>query len=346
MKNKIAVGLVLASLLVFTYSFSYIQKTNAQPPPVFLLDPPVQVYLDPSTIASLPGETINVSLYVLSSVELNLYGWQMELQWDPSILSYASSTLFWDVGASSRVNSSEGRLFAGASLALDPHQILLDVPAALPSKVLTVTFQSLYYGIISSMNITSSALMGRSDTGNGWTSGTDPYNGVPRFTQYDRWPDINQDGTVGDTFDWILFANAFLTSNLSSSILYSSAYNSRCDFNNDSVVDNFDMAIFRSDFGKTPSDPTWPNSTYPNGLTNTIYVFDETIRNSRVQTSIPGDVNLDGLVDIFDAIKLAGAFGSKPPNPNFDPYADINADGMVDIYDAILLANHYGQHYP
>jgi hypothetical protein len=52
------------------------------------------------------------------------------------------------------------------------------------------------------------------------------------------------------------------------------------------------------------------------------------------------------IVDIYDAIKLAGAFGSKPPNPNFDPNADINGDGIVDIYDALLLAAHYGQHYP
>jgi hypothetical protein len=345
MKNKLAVGLILTSLLILTCSSSYVQKTNAQPPPVFLLDPPVQVYLDPSTIAALPGETIDASVYVLSSVELNLYGWQMELQWDPSILSYSSYTIFWNVSGT-RVDSTGGRLFAGASMALGPRDIILNVPAAVPSKVLTITYQSLYYGMISSVNITSCGLMGRSETGNGWPGGTDPYNGVPRLTQYDRWPDLDEDGIVGNIFDQILFSSAYLSSNLSSSILYSSAYNSRCDFNNDSVVDNFDMAIFRSDFGKTPSDPTWPNSTYPNGLTNTIYVFDETIRNSRVQTSIPGDVNLDGLVDIFDAIKLAGAFGSKPPNPNFDPYADINADGMVDIYDAILLANHYGQHYP
>jgi Dockerin type I domain len=343
MTNKIAVGIILTSFLILTCLSSYVQKANAQPTPVFLLDPPVQVYLDPLTISALPDEVINVSVYVSSPVELNLYGWQMELQWDPSILSYSSHAIFWNVSGT-KVDSAGGRLFAGAALALDAQEILLNVPATVPSKVLTITCQSLYYGMISSVNITSCGLMGRSDTGNGWTG--DPYNGVPKFTQYDRWPDLNQNGIVGDTFDLILLTNSYLTSSLPGSILYSSGYNSRCDFNNDSIVDHFDMAIFRSDLGKTPSDPTWPNPTYPNGLTNTIYVFNETIRNSRVQTSIPGDVNLDGLVDIFDAIKLAIAFGSKPPNLNYDPYADINADGMVDLFDAILLANHYAQHYP
>jgi hypothetical protein len=75
-------------------------------------------------------------------------------------------------------------------------------------------------------------------------------------------------------------------------------------------------------------------------------IGDNTFTDGTVSVTIPGDINLDGLVDIFDAIKLAGAFGSKPPNPNFNPNADINGDGIVDIFDALLLAGHYGQHYP
>jgi parallel beta-helix repeat protein len=59
-----------------------------------------------------------------------------------------------------------------------------------------------------------------------------------------------------------------------------------------------------------------------------------------------GDINKDCVVDIFDAILLAGAYNSKPGDPNWKPNADINGDNAVDIYDAILLANHFNQHYP
>jgi hypothetical protein len=56
-----------------------------------------------------------------------------------------------------------------------------------------------------------------------------------------------------------------------------------------------------------------------------------------------GDLNFDGTVDIFDAIMLAGSFGSTRGSPNYKPEADINNDGFVDIYDALLLAGNFGK---
>jgi len=65
-----------------------------------------------------------------------------------------------------------------------------------------------------------------------------------------------------------------------------------------------------------------------------------------ISVTIPGDVNGDFTVDIYDAITLAGAYNSGPTSPNWNSNADINSDNIVDIYDAIILANHYNQHYP
>jgi hypothetical protein len=65
-----------------------------------------------------------------------------------------------------------------------------------------------------------------------------------------------------------------------------------------------------------------------------------------VRVTIPGDLNGDGTVDIYDAIILASAYGSTPGSPNWNPNADILGDGIVDIYDAIALAAHYGQSIP
>ena len=65
-----------------------------------------------------------------------------------------------------------------------------------------------------------------------------------------------------------------------------------------------------------------------------------------VVVTIPGDVKGDFIVDIFDAIMLAGTFNSVPLSPNWNPNTDINDDSSVDIYDAIILAGHFNQQYP
>ena len=58
---------------------------------------------------------------------------------------------------------------------------------------------------------------------------------------------------------------------------------------------------------------------------------------------IPGDVNGDGVVDIYDAIAAANAFGSTPSSPNWNPAADLNGDGQVDIFDIIIIGMNFGQ---
>ncbi|MGD0495783.1 MAG: dockerin type I domain-containing protein [Candidatus Bathyarchaeia archaeon] len=58
---------------------------------------------------------------------------------------------------------------------------------------------------------------------------------------------------------------------------------------------------------------------------------------------LQGDINGDGVVDIYDAIQMAKAFNTAPGNPKWNPNADLNHDGFVDIYDAIILANNFGK---
>jgi hypothetical protein len=59
---------------------------------------------------------------------------------------------------------------------------------------------------------------------------------------------------------------------------------------------------------------------------------------------IPGDVDYNGIVDIYDGIILVTAFGTTLDKPGWNANADINDDGFIDIFDAIILANHFGQH--
>jgi hypothetical protein len=58
---------------------------------------------------------------------------------------------------------------------------------------------------------------------------------------------------------------------------------------------------------------------------------------------LAGDVNNDGIVDIYDAIQLAIAFQTKPGQTNWNPDVDLNADLVIDIFDAIIIATNFGK---
>jgi hypothetical protein len=58
---------------------------------------------------------------------------------------------------------------------------------------------------------------------------------------------------------------------------------------------------------------------------------------------IPGDINGDGAVDIFDAAIVALAFGAEGGDANWNPNADIFTDGLVDIFDIAIVALHFGE---
>jgi len=73
---------------------------------------------------------------------------------------------------------------------------------------------------------------------------------------------------------------------------------------------------------------------------------DNAFTNGQVIVTMPGDVNGDGTVDIYDLILVASAFGSQTGYPEFNPNADINADETTDIYDLILVASHFGETNP
>ncbi len=58
---------------------------------------------------------------------------------------------------------------------------------------------------------------------------------------------------------------------------------------------------------------------------------------------VPGpDFNNDGIIDIFDLVRLALAYGSMPGMPNWDPYVDLNQDGTIDIFDIVVVALRFG----
>ena len=63
----------------------------------------------------------------------------------------------------------------------------------------------------------------------------------------------------------------------------------------------------------------------------------------RLSSVIPGDINLDGIVDISDAILASHAYGSSLGDPNWNVLADLDGNGIVDIFDMIRLAAAFGR---
>ncbi|MEM1551493.1 MAG: hypothetical protein QXH03_02340 [Candidatus Bathyarchaeia archaeon] len=57
------------------------------------------------------------------------------------------------------------------------------------------------------------------------------------------------------------------------------------------------------------------------------------------------DINFDGVVDIYDIVVLAIAFGSVGGEPNWNVEADVTLDGQVDIFDMVRIALRFGEEY-
>jgi len=61
-----------------------------------------------------------------------------------------------------------------------------------------------------------------------------------------------------------------------------------------------------------------------------------------ILVTIPGDVDGDKTVDIFDIVKMAGAYGTIQGDTEYDANCDIDGDGDIDIFDIVIAAGHYG----
>ena len=62
----------------------------------------------------------------------------------------------------------------------------------------------------------------------------------------------------------------------------------------------------------------------------------------RLSNVIPGDINLDGIVDISDAILASHAYGSSIGEHDWNALADLDGNGTIDIFDMIRLAAMFG----
>ena len=62
-----------------------------------------------------------------------------------------------------------------------------------------------------------------------------------------------------------------------------------------------------------------------------------------IPPTLLGDLNDDGVVDIFDVVIIAKAFGSEPGDDNWNQLADLNGDDIVDIFDVVTISKNFGK---
>ena len=63
-------------------------------------------------------------------------------------------------------------------------------------------------------------------------------------------------------------------------------------------------------------------------------------------SSLVGDINGDGKVDMKDIGYTARRFMCIPGDPLWDPVADLNNDDKINMTDIGTVARHFGEHYP
>jgi hypothetical protein len=76
---------------------------------------------------------------------------------------------------------------------------------------------------------------------------------------------------------------------------------------------------------------------------STIYRSVQAFAYTTFEVILIGDINGDSIVDIFDAVILSKASGSRPGDPNWNEKCDLNNDGIIDIFDAVMLAANAGK---
>lgn len=64
-----------------------------------------------------------------------------------------------------------------------------------------------------------------------------------------------------------------------------------------------------------------------------------------ILVTIPGDVDGDREVNIFDIVMIAGAYGTEEGNPDYNPCYDIDGDKQIDIFDVVVAAGNYGENW-
>jgi hypothetical protein len=64
-------------------------------------------------------------------------------------------------------------------------------------------------------------------------------------------------------------------------------------------------------------------------------------------SALAGDVNCDGIVDIYDVVVAASSYNATEGEPNWNPNANVAPSyDRIDIFDLVTITYHYGETIP
>jgi len=104
-----------------------------------------------------------------------------------------------------------------------------------------------------------------------------------------------------------------------------------------------------SDYDGTDSfSGSYQNETGSDGIGDTPYILDADNQDRyplmTAWEPLPGDLNWDGTINIYDIVLAVVAYGSKSGDTHWNPHCDIAEPyGIIDIYDIVMIAGNYGE---
>jgi subtilisin family serine protease len=78
-------------------------------------------------------------------------------------------------------------------------------------------------------------------------------------------------------------------------------------------------------------------------VANETDIVDNNFTDGCVKVKMLGDINGDGIIDVYDLTIVGTAYGSFEGDPRYDQEADLNRDGHVDIRDVVVIGRNYGK---
>ena len=137
---------------------------------------------------------------------------------------------------------------------------------------------------------------------------------------------IKNEGIYTETFNVTLYVNA-TTSEIVENITLQNGFSTLLTFTWNTTnheKGNYSITIYAH---QVPGETALTN----NNLTSWILV------------TIPGDVDGNREVNIFDIVMIAGAYSTTVGDPSYNYDYDINGDFYIDIFDVVIAAVNYAE---
>jgi hypothetical protein len=65
----------------------------------------------------------------------------------------------------------------------------------------------------------------------------------------------------------------------------------------------------------------------------------------RLQSGHSGDLNSDGVVNVFDLVIVGRSMNTQPGHERWNPQADVTGDGRIDLRDLNYITGKFGSVY-